>query len=46
MLYYDRIDISKGNGSIRSNRGKEYMIFHYWFLIIGLNFKFCMQWLA
>ena len=31
MLYYVRIDISKGNDYTKSNRSKEFMICHYFF---------------
>lgn len=39
MLYYDRIDLSAGIDPVKSNNSKEYMVYHYWFLIMGLNFK-------
>ena len=39
MLYYDRIDISEGTDLAKSNRSKEFMICHYWFLIMDSNFK-------
>ena len=39
MLYYDRIDISKRIDPTRSNTVKEYTTFHYWFLVMGSNFK-------
>ena len=39
MLYYDRIDISKGIDLAKSNRNKECMICHYWFFKHGLEFK-------
>ena len=39
MLYYDRIDITKGNDIAKSNNGKSFMICHYWFLNHGLNFQ-------
>ena len=39
MLYYDRIDISKGFDPPKSNRNKEFMIFQYWFFNQGLNFQ-------
>ena len=31
MLYYDRIDISKGIDLAISNNNKECIICHYWF---------------
>ena len=39
MLYYDKIDISEGIGSGRSNNSKEGMICHYWFFNQGYEFK-------
>ena len=39
MLYYDRIDISKGTDLAKSNNSKECMIYHYWFLNHGLEFQ-------
>ena len=39
MLYYGRIDISKGFDPPKSNRNKECMIFCCWFFNHGLNFK-------
>ena len=30
MLYYDKINISKGIDPTKSNRSKECMVFHYW----------------
>ena len=39
MLYYDRIDISKGNDPTKSNRSKECMICHYCFLNHGFRFQ-------
>ena len=38
MLYYDRIDISKGIDPTKSNRSKECMICYYWFF--NHEFKF------
>ena len=32
MLYYDRIDISEGIDPTKSNKSRECMIHHYWFL--------------
>ena len=29
MLYYDKIDISKGTELAKSNKNKEFMICHY-----------------
>ena len=39
MLYYDRIDISKGIDLVKSNNSKEYMICHYWFFNHGFEFQ-------
>ena len=39
MLYYDRIDIRKGNDLIKSNNSKECMICHYWFFNHGFEFQ-------
>ena len=39
MLYYSRIDISKGNVSVKSNDNKECIIFTIAFLVMNLNFK-------
>ena len=39
MLYYDRIDISKGNDLAKSNNSKECMICHCWFFNHGFKFK-------
>ena len=38
MLYYDRIDISKGIDPAKSNSSKECMICHYW--LFNHAFKF------
>ena len=38
MLYYDRIDISKGTDPTKSNKIRECMICHYFFL--NQEFKF------
>ena len=38
MLYFDRIHISEGIDSTKSNRSKECMIYHYWFF--NYEFKF------
>ena len=37
MLYYDRIDISKGTDLAKSNSSKEYMIYRYKFFNHGFN---------
>ena len=34
MLYYDRIDISGRIDPTKSNKNKEYIICHCWFLIM------------
>ena len=39
MLYYDRVDISKGIDLAKSNDSNECMIEIHGFLITGLNFK-------
>ena len=39
MLYYNRIDISKGIDTAKSSNSKEFVICRYCFLIIGLHFK-------
>ena len=39
MLYYDRIDISKGTDSIKGNRSKECKICYYCFLNHGFKFQ-------
>ena len=39
MLYYNRIDISKGIDIAKSNNSKECMIYHYWFFNYGFNFQ-------
>ena len=38
MLYYDRIDITKGIDPAKSNSSKECMVCHYWFF--NHRFKF------
>ena len=39
MMYYERIDISKGIDPINDNKNKECMIYQYCFLIMDSNFK-------
>ena len=39
MLYYDRIDISKGIDLAKSNNSKECMICHYWLFNHELKFQ-------
>ena len=39
MLYYDRIDISKGIDLAKSNNNKKCMICHYWFFNHGFKFQ-------
>ena len=39
MLYYHRIDISKGIDSTKGNSSKECMISHYWFFNHGFKFQ-------
>ena len=39
MLYYERIDISKGIVLAKGNNSKECMICHYWFFNHGFKFQ-------
>ena len=39
MLYYDIIDISKGNDPAKSNKSKGSVICHYWFFNHGVKFQ-------
>ena len=39
MLYYDRIDRSKGIDHAKSNKSTEFMICHYWFFNYGFKFQ-------
>ena len=39
MLYYDRIDISKGIDPTKSNNSKECMIFHFWLFNHGFKLQ-------
>ena len=39
MLYYDRIDISRGVNLTKSNSSKECVICHYWFFNHGFKFQ-------
>ena len=39
MLYYERVNISEGIDSNKSNRSKECMIGHYWFFNHGFKFQ-------
>ena len=39
MLYYDRIDISRGVDLTKSNSSKECVICHYWFFNHGFKFQ-------
>ena len=39
MIYYDRIDISKGIDLAKSNSCKECMICHYWFFNHGFKLQ-------
>ena len=39
MLYYSRIDKSKGTDPANSNSSKECIICHYWFFNHGFNFQ-------
>ena len=38
MFYYNRNDLSEGVNPFDGNNSKECIVFHYWFLIMGLNF--------
>ena len=40
MLYYDRIDISKGIDLVKSNKSKECMICNNWFFNHGFKFQY------
>ena len=33
ILEYDRIDISKGVDINKTNKSKEYMLWHYWYFL-------------
>ena len=47
MLYYERIDMSKGTDPTKSDKSKECMIYHYWFFNHRFKFHdFVMQWLS
>ena len=39
MLYYVRIDASKGIDPANSSNRKECMIYHYWFFNHGFKFQ-------
>ena len=39
MLYYDKIDISKGNDPTKSNKSGYHMICHYFFFNHGFKFQ-------
>ena len=39
MLYYNRLDISKGIDLTKSNNSKECMICHYWIFNHGFEFQ-------
>ena len=39
MVYYDRIDISKGIDPSKSNKSRECMICHYCFFNHGFKFQ-------
>ena len=39
MLYYDRIDRSKGIDHAKSHKSREFMICHYWFFNYGFKFQ-------
>ena len=39
MLYYNRIDLNEGMDVAKSINNEECVICHYWYLIMGPNFK-------
>ena len=39
MLHHDRIDITKGIDTAKSNNSKECMACHYWFFNHGFEFQ-------
>ena len=39
MLYYNRIDISKGIDATKSNKSRECIICHYFFFNLGFKFQ-------
>ena len=39
MLYYDRVNISKGTDLTKNNKIKESMIRHYRFFVYGFKFQ-------
>ena len=39
MLYYERIDISKGIDPTKNNKSKRCMICHYWFFNHGFKLQ-------
>ena len=39
MLYYGRIDLSKGTDFAKSNNGKESIICHYWYFNHAFKFQ-------
>ena len=39
MLYYHKFDTSKAIDPTKSNKSREYMICHYFFLIMDSNFN-------
>ena len=40
MLYYNRIDISEGIDSTKSNKSRQCMIYHYLFFNQGFKFQY------
>ena len=38
MFYYNRNDLSEGVNPFNGKECKECIVFHYWFLIMGLSF--------
>ena len=39
MLYYNRIDLSKGTDPAKSINSKECMVYHYWFFNHGFKLQ-------
>ena len=39
MLYYDRTDLVEGIYPTKSNKGREHMIYHYFFFNHGFKFE-------
>ena len=39
MLYYDRIDITRGIDNAKSNNSNQYIFYYNWFLNHGFEFQ-------